>query len=351
MNQGKNINIINKDIITDEDLQEPPTIFNNQLLNITLPNKSENIMNTNKDNKPNIILPLIPDNYIHDKFENITLEEIKKIMEEPKINLEEENYEYEKIYFTKHVKKETESLDTSTKYLSTLDNKENSFYKNISFKTVLHHKRGRKEKEKKIVKNKQKFKKIHKSDDFDNIQRKIQVNYITFLIMLGNDALKNIFGKKTKYRFKDVKYELKKIVTHKYVEYLKKCKYSDIMKMKISLKNKKIGEDSNKRTLQEVCQLSDELKNFFDKNYLYIFQKYYCNIKNDRGKINFDGLDITLSPKTKTLFNLLSKNEQNREKFNNIVNDVYFSEFNYNIEKKFVVSSFSTFNTISAKDK
>ena len=102
------------------------------------------------------------------------------------------------------------------------------------------------------------------------MQRKIQVNFITFLINLANDAIKTVFGKKTKYFFKDVKYGLKKVVNHKYVENLKKCKYSDIIQMQISLKNKKLGENLNRDTFLEICKISRSYKNFLIK-IIYIF--------------------------------------------------------------------------------
>ena len=39
------------------------------------------------------------------------------------------------------------------------------------------------------------------------------------------------------------------------------------------------------------------------------------------------------------VFTLLEKNEVNKEKFKNVIKDVYFSEHNYNSAKKFIISS------------
>jgi hypothetical protein len=270
-----------------------------------------------------------------DKTDDISLEEMKKIMNGPKIDLEEDDYE--KIYFTKNGKSDLQSTDGTTKIQSVLENKEETSFKNVNFTTILRKKRGRKT----YVENLKKNKRCHCSDDFDNILRKIQVHFISFLVNLANDSLKQIFGEKTKLNFKHVDYELKKIVNHNYIELIKKCKYSDIMKMKISPKNKKFSKNSNKETFENVCEYSDILKKIFDGKYLYIFQKYYCNITNDNNIIDLEGLKMTLSPKTKTLYNLLAKNESTKEKFKNVINDVYFSEFNYNSNKKFLISPFS----------
>ena len=181
-------------------------------------------------------------------------------------------------------------------------------------------------------------KKSHGSEDFDNIQRKIQVHFFKFLICLANDKVVQLFGKKSKYQFKDVKYELKRIVNHKNIEYLKGCKYSDIIQMKISPKNKKFSEDTNKNIYFKITQLSKELKNFFDINYLYIFKKYYFGLKPDEKEINFEGKIIPLSVKTKGFYHLLEKNKFSN-KFNNIINDVYFSDNNYLNNKKFMISN------------
>ena len=272
------------------------------------------------------------------EIENITLEEMTKIMNGPTVELEEEDSE--SIYFTKNSKNDLQLTDATTKFQSISsisDNKNETCTKNISFTTILRKKRGRK-----VSLESKKNRKFHCSDDFDNIQRKIQVHFISFLVNFANDILKAIFGPKTKFNFKHVDYELKKIVSHIYTESLKKSNYSDIMKLKISPKNKNFSENSNKETFYQVCKNSDILKKIFDKKYLYVFQKYYCKVNNN-DTLDLEGLKITLSPKTRTLHYLLEKNGAIKEKFKSVVNDVYFSEFNYNSNSnnKFFISSFS----------
>ena len=280
--------------------------------------------------------------------ENITLEQIKNIIDEPKLDLnEEEDLDtLESIYFIKkqnNSKIELQSTDTTTKQLSLLSQdsisvkKEDNLTKKINFKTMLYHKRGRKQMNNSGI---DKRKKCHGSGDFDNIQRKIQVHYMNFLISLGNDILKSILGKKIKFQFKDVKYEIKKIVNHNNLEHLKTLNYSDILQMEISPKNKKLKEDNNKNIYKNICQNSEILKKIFDKKYIYIFQKYYYTLKNNEKEIDFDGIKINLNTKTKAFFNLLKKNENEKEKFMGIVEDVYFSNVNYLIEKKFFTTNF-----------
>ena len=254
-------------------------------------------------------------------------EEVKKIIDFPKWDSEKNDEEEKSLYLLGKIKNGqnehqlTFNTSKNGSFIPEYSISENS--KNINFKTILHHKRGRKEL---TQKNGGKY---HGSGDFDNIQRKIQVSFFNFLINLANDALKTIFGKRTNYSFKDIKYKLKKVVNHNYVEKLKLCKYSDIIQMKISPKNRNFGEDVNKDTFMEISKKSEELKKLFDKNYLYIFQKYFCEIKSNQNIIDIDGFKIQLSPKTKGLDYLLKKNVDIIEKFNETVQNVYFSGKNY----------------------
>ena len=188
-------------------------------------------------NEMEIIQTLNSNNQSKDKI--FQIDNIKNIFDESCLTLNEsDDEENEKsIYFLKkqdNFEIESRISENSTniftdqeKYLK--GKKEDSFKKKINFKTVWRKKRGKKAKDN----ENNSTKKPHGSDDFDNIQRKIQVHFITFLISFANDKLRNIFGNKCKYNFKDVKYDLKRIVNHKNVEYLKQSKYSDIIQMKI----------------------------------------------------------------------------------------------------------------------
>jgi hypothetical protein len=277
------------------------------------------------------LLPFSP-NQCHILNQEIDFEGIKSIKE----------YESENTIKLDKNKNEIDIQSSgSTKILSSLKDKvimENEVNINlnneskINFKVVLHHKRGRKKSEKNLFNQK-----CHFSDDFDNILRKIQVSFITFLIRLSNDALKTVFGKETTYLFKDINYKFKKKINHNYIEYLKKIKLADILQMDISPKNKILKQDINKITYLKVCNESKELKNLFDQNYLYLFVKYYLSFINDGKHImEIDDFKVTLSPKTETFYNLLKKNEESKSKFKEIVKNVYCSELEQ-FGKKFLI--------------
>ena len=316
-------------------LEEEEDFFNDK-------NKIQNISN---DLHPFLFLPNGEIFQSFDKFsqqmsDNIILEHMQNIMNTPQIDLleDDEKDSIDEVYLIKeqnNSKMELQSTDNSTKTI-TLSQNENSikkeafFFKKINFKTLLYRKRGRKEKNNTIKKLK---KKCHGPGDFDNIQRKIQVHFITFLISLANDAIKTFLGNKVKYHFRDIKYNIKKIVNHDYVEYLKKVNYSDILQFAISPKNKKYDENSNQKLYKRLIEESDLFKKILDKKYLYIFQKYYLDLKGNESETDFEGIKIKLSNKTKPFTHLLQKNESEKNKFNNVVKDVYFSDVNYLIEK------------------
>ena len=257
--------------------------------------------------------------------ENLFSEEFafNKIFDFKKFEIREFDNDTSKSIYNEELNQKVNQNESTNNISNIPENTINEISKNVTFKTILHQKRGRKEKNAIIGK------KYHGSGDFDNIQRKIQVNFINFLINLANDAVHTILGKESKFIFKDVKYIFKKVVNHSYVEQLKKSKYSDIVQMKVSPKNRSYNEDSNRETYLQIYKTSPELKNFFDKNYLYIFQKYFCEIKNNQNEIDFDGLKIKLSKNTKGLYDLLKKNVDRKEIFLNVVKNVYFRELNY----------------------
>ena len=315
-------------------------------------NEKNKIQNINNEIYPNLFF-LNEANFLsfnelnHQIFENIALDHIKNIMNTPQIDLSEKEEEdmMDEVYLIKeqnNSKIELQSTDNTTKTL-TISEKENSikkediFYKKINFKIMLYRKRGRKENEKTSQKLNKKF---HGSSDFDNIQRKIQVHFITFLIQFANDIVTNILGNNKNCHFIDIKYKIKKIVNHDYVESLKQLKYSDILQKAISPKNRKFDENSNKKLYEKLIKESELIRKIFDKKYLYIFQKYYFGIKDNENETYFDGINIKLSNKTKPFTHLLRKNEKEKDKFNNVVKDVYFSDLNYLIGKKFVTKNF-----------
>ena len=84
--------------------------------------------------------------------------------------------------------------------------------------------------------------------------------------------------------------------------------------MKTSSKFQKYGEDYNANNYKNILnKIKNDvalnwIKDFFDLNYLDVFEKFYYNF-NEVKSIMFKGKKIIFSKKTKSFYDLLEKNE------------------------------------------
>ena len=166
----------------------------------------------------------------------------------------------------------------------------------------------------------------HLNTHFDNLQIKIQVNYINFIINLSNDVLFLIFKNNKKYNIKDIDHAFKIDVSRKNFDFLKSSKIKDVLEKNISDKYRQYRKTFNKELLDEVCQKSPWLNAFFNLNYLDLFKCYY-NDQKQIDTISFCDQIITLSKKTqkKTFYELLIKNKNIKRELINAVKNVYLN--------------------------
>ena len=94
----------------------------------------------------------------------------------------------------------------------------------------------------------------------------------------------------------------------------------------ISEKYKTYKKNFNKELLDEVCQKSPWLNDFFNLNYLDLFKCYY-NDQKPIDTISFCEQIITLSKETqkKTFYELLIKNKNITKELINAVKNVYLN--------------------------
>ena len=209
------------------------------------------------------------------------------------------------------------------KNMEEIETKEKTFLsaqKNSLFNIVNYKKRGRFS----IGYKKNK----HLSSDFDNLQRKIQVHFLTFVVNLCNDALKSEFGSKPIYNFKQIDYEIKKIINHKFVNKLHLKPIKEILKMRISPKNKKFSEDNNSLVLKLACEHSTFLNGFFDIKYLEFFDRFYFNEEKQIDRITFQGKEIVFSKNTKPFYQLIKKYENHKNLLIDSAKSIYFYGYN-----------------------
>ena len=211
-----------------------------------------------------------------------------------------------------------------------LEEKENENEKHLSnyniFKVKKYEKRGRK---KNFLKKKRK---THCKTDDDNVLRKIQVHFFTFLINFTNDILKVGFPTKDSVdnivNFRQIKYEDKSNITKKNIKELESCSIKDILNEDISSKFEKSGKNHNEIDYKEIReQISNNkslswIQKFFDMNYFERFRKFYYKFKKENIMM-FQGKEIIFSEKAKSFYDLLEKNEERIKKRLIIISERY----------------------------
>ena len=164
-------------------------------------------------------------------------------------------------------------------------------------------KRGRKQTDKN--------KRVHSGTDDDNLQRKIQVHFISFITNYTNDIIRSFANSKNVLLFRNVDYKLKKVVSHKYFNSMKLLNIGEILQMKPSPKMKFHGNSVNIEIFNQICKLFPFMEDYFKKEYRTLFKEYFSN--NSKVFI-FNGKKITLSQKTRTFKDLINKNYAYKEK-------------------------------------
>ena len=182
-------------------------------------------------------------------------------------------------------------------------------------------KRGRKAKEK------SKKKIIHTNDKEDNLLIKIQIHFFNFIINFCNDCLKKE-NHQSKEFFQKINYENKRDVKFSYFSSLKKAKIKDLLKMNISIKNKKYKNSYNRTLLEKIQSSSPSLSKLSEMNYLELFEIYY-NKGNPLDKIVFENLNVNLSEKTKTFYNLIDKNKNLKKYLIDIAEKYYICNIGF----------------------
>ena len=156
--------------------------------------------------------------------------------------------------------------------------------------------------------------KRHTASDDDNVLRKIQVQYISFIIHCSNDVVSFFVDDfKNNPCFKDVNYELKKVVNHEKVESLKEKTIGDIIQFDITPKIKKKEKNENEKSLKLILKKYPSLQKYFKTNYLEFFKKYYKN-ENDYLEVNGQIIPFSDKTKTKTFSSLIEKKKNNNLK-------------------------------------
>ena len=281
-----------------------------------------------------IILKSDLDNIIF--LEKKRLQKEKSLYDFKFINTED-SFNYIKEFFRNEIKFESkwESTDENTNELSN----------NKLFLTKKIKNRGRKTKN---LNNEQIiYKKKHDKYSFDNIITKIQAHYISFIINLTNDIIKTIFnGKKEnnkKLFFKNIEYKSK--IYHNYNEFqtLKEKRIKDILIKPASKKSNSIKDNYNKEIYNKLINSSEILDEFFNKNYLSLFD-FYFNDGKELKSYTIQDKKIELSHKTKSFLKLINKNQNNNCLMKNLMIECINKAFIQKKEKSILDNNDSKIN-------
>ena len=163
----------------------------------------------------------------------------------------------------------------------------------------------------------------HGNKSFDNIERKIQVHFLNFVISFSNDALRYYF-KNSSFSFKKINQKEKIKVNFNNVSKLKKSKIKDLLNSEISVKFKNFDKNEDKKLLSQLKETW--LDKLFDMNYLDLFKYYYNNKESRLDAIIFEKKKIPLTEGTKSFYELLEDNKEIKENIVEVAKIIYFCD-------------------------
>jgi hypothetical protein len=192
---------------------------------------------------------------------------------------------------------------------------------------------GEKKKRGREIKGNKNKLKCHDKNSSDNLLRKIQVHYISFIISFINEILENLGCNQ---KFFKLDYKFKFNIKKEFVESLKTKNIGEIICNEISSKYK---EDSNyNKKIYDQIKENEVLKKIFSENYLVIFRKFYYQNKD---KINLSeyGLDIEIKLSKKVemfndLYNKINSKNQYTKNIKDFVLQKYFSPPKFEVIKE-----------------
>ena len=167
----------------------------------------------------------------------------------------------------------------------------------ISFKKRVSTGRKRKitinDKQNNEIKEKEKF---HDKNRVDNLKRKIQVHYMSFILSFLNEIITQL---KIVKQFLKIDYHIKKDVHKNKLNELKEKTIGDIISGEISTKYKHNDKNHNKIIVDDLSK-NEVLRNILSQNYLSFFKEFYYK-SNNRISLRRFGVDeeIILSDKVK----------------------------------------------------
>jgi hypothetical protein len=238
------------------------------------------------------------------QIENAPVEEMIKIFKDNKNEEDKDDLSQNEVESNKNITNSTPAEHKTDKFRTSRTN-DTTLPKNK--------KRGRKSN------SEEEKEKNHDKYSPDNVKRKIQVHYLSFITLIINVILDSCGIRE---KFYKLEYEFKRIVNKRHFNYLINSKIGDIISKEISNKYKKKRKDNNSNVYNYFIA-NKVLEGIFEMKYLDFFRMFYMK-KDKTVDLKIIGIDkiITLSEKTETYYDLLEKlKKENDEKYIKLIDE------------------------------
>lgn len=198
-----------------------------------------------------------------------------------------------------------------------------TFYTTVGKNSLNLPKLGRKKKREISLENE----KVHNNKSSDNILRKIQVHFMSFIINYANKVLQHFNFKE---KFFKINYDFKKNVKLENFNKLKNLEIGEILRQNISKKFKIEDIKHNKNLYEKVVNKNENIKYIFSDLYVNLFKNIFYQNKRII-YFNVNGEDIFIDLKNIEMFeDILEKNYQNNQ------DDEYIQKIKNYVYKKFI---------------
>ena len=166
--------------------------------------------------------------------------------------------------------------------------------------------------------------KEHTKYSEDNVIRKIQNHYMNFIIDFINDFINS---KDKRNRFIEFNYKVKSDISKAHRKELEDSSINDLLNNILISEKYNECPEFNKNLADKLLKNKNDtfLKDLFDMKYLELFDYYYNNNKPLK-EIKIKNKVIKLSPKTKTFYTLIKKNEDMKERILEVVEKIYIKK-------------------------
>ena len=301
--------------------------------NIFYSPKYDSIIDDNDNDSNNILITIKQDNISPDNRNNHNIDVFKDftniLKDNNQIN-ENDEINYEDLYFINKLQISDKKNESTSCTDGKLKNNESYF---LSKKRNNHVKYKRK--------------KQHSKFDKDNLMKKLNIHYISFIVKYVNFNIQRFISRKHPL-FANLCYEFKKKLNSTTFNKLKNMTLGEVLKNEGSCKNKRniiYEKDENEKLFNSIYET--ELKNLLDINYIEFFKQVYSKT-SPLDKIKLDFYKKFKAPKKILFLDDFIKKEVEKDKING---ELYKKRIKLLTKNEFIKDKYPFFLTKVSREK